>query len=338
MKVSDFDYFLPEELIAHYPAQERTASRLLVLQGDTTLDQQFPDLLDYLTPNDCLIFNNTRVMPARLYGQKASGGKIECLVERVLTEHLALCHVRASKSPKPGTELLFGPHTATVAGRQNEFYLVELGTLSWLALMNQEGELPLPPYMERSPEAQDAERYQTVYSQPLGAVAAPTAGLHFDDALIHKITEKGVATAFVTLHVGAGTFLPIRVETVAEHQMHSEWAEVSQAVVDLIRETKAKGGRVFAVGTTTVRTLETAARGGELKAFSGDTNIFITPGYEFQVIDALVTNFHLPKSTLMMLVSAFMGKDRMMRAYQHAVEERYRFFSYGDAMLLIPKG
>jgi S-adenosylmethionine:tRNA ribosyltransferase-isomerase len=335
MRTDDFDYFLPDELIARYPAQERTASRLLVVQKDKTLDKRFSDLLEFLNPNDCLIFNNTRVMPARLFGQKASGGKIECLVERVLTENLALCHVRASKSPKIGTEVFFGNEVAQVTDRQNEFFLLTLKTNIWFQLMDNQGELPLPPYMERSPESTDAERYQTVYSQPLGAVAAPTAGLHFDETLLNAIKTKGIQTGFVTLHVGAGTFLPIRVETIAEHQMHSEWAEVSSDVVELINQTRARGGRVIAVGTTTVRTLETAARSGELETFSGDTNIFIYPGYQFKIIDAMITNFHLPKSTLMMLVSAFMDKDRMMQAYAHAIEQQYRFFSYGDAMLLM---
>jgi S-adenosylmethionine:tRNA ribosyltransferase-isomerase len=337
MNISDFDYTLPEELIAHYPAKERTASRLLVLNGQETLDKRFIELTDYLRPNDCLIFNNTRVMPARLFGQKASGGKIECLIERVLTDKLALSHVRASKSPKPGTLLHFGGGIeAEVTGRQNEFYLIALKTKTWFEVMAEAGELPLPPYMERSPEAQDAERYQTVYSNPLGAVAAPTAGLHFDDNLLTTIQEKGVSLGFLTLHVGAGTFLPIRAETIAEHTMHSEWAQVPQSVVDLIEKTRKQGGRVIAVGTTTVRSLETAALSGQLEPFHGDTNIFIYPGFKFKVIDAMITNFHLPKSTLMMLVSAFMGKDRIFSAYEHAVKERYRFFSYGDAMLLIP--
>lgn len=336
MKISDFDYPLPDHLIAQYPAKERTASRLLVLEGDTLSDKHFPDLLTYLKPEDCLIFNNTRVMPARLYGQKASGGKLECLVERVLTDSLALCHLRASKSPKIGSELTFGPYTATVTGRQDAFYLITLAQASWLELMQAEGELPLPPYMQRGAQSADQDRYQTVYSSPLGAVAAPTAGLHFDEPLLEKLRATGVSLGFVTLHVGAGTFLPVRVDTIAEHQMHHEWAEVSQEVVDLIAQTRARGGRVFAVGTTTVRSLETAARSGTLEAFTGDTNIFIYPGYQFKIIDGLVTNFHLPKSTLMMLISALMGKDRVMQAYQHAITHEYRFFSYGDAMLLLP--
>lgn len=336
MNVVDFDYPLPDHLIAQYPAKERTASRLLVLDGENTHDQLFPDLLHYLQPNDCLIFNNTRVMQARLYGQKASGGRVECLVERILTDTLALCHLRASKSPKPGSELLFGPFKALVTGRQEAFYLIELLDSTWPKLMDQEGELPLPPYMQREAQLEDQERYQTVYSQPLGAVAAPTAGLHFDEALLEQIKKKGVCVGFVTLHVGAGTFLPVRVDNIAEHQMHSEWAQLSQDVVNLVNQTRQKGGRVIAVGTTTVRTLETAARSGQLEAFSGDTNIFIYPGYQFKVIDGMVTNFHLPKSTLMMLVSAFMGKDRIFQAYQHAIDKQYRFFSYGDAMLLIP--
>lgn len=336
MNVVDFNYTLPDKLIARYPAKERTASRLLVLSGDSTQDQHFPDILSHLTSNDCLIFNDTRVMPARLWGHKASGGKVECLVERILTDNLALCHMRSSKSPKAGTVLYFGETEAVVTGRQEAFFLISLPNAHWLDLMDRAGEMPLPPYMERAPQSSDDERYQTVYSKTLGAVAAPTAGLHFDQPLLDKIQAMGVSTGYVTLHVGAGTFLPVRVENVAEHVMHSEWAQVSQDVVDLIHQTKSRGGRVFAVGTTTVRTLETAARSGKLEAFSGDTNIFIYPGFKFKVIDALITNFHLPESTLMMLVSALMGRERIMQAYQHAVEQEYRFFSYGDAMLMIP--
>jgi S-adenosylmethionine:tRNA ribosyltransferase-isomerase len=336
MRVDDFDYALPEALIAQYPPQERRASRLMVVGPERTLDQQFPDLLSHLQPNDCLIFNNTRVMRARLFGQKATGGHIECLVERILTESLALCHLRASKSPRPGSFLQFGAHQAQVKGREGAFYLISLRDTTWLELMEGQGELPLPPYMHRSPEAEDAERYQTVYNQTLGAVAAPTAGLHFDQALLKEIEAKGIGLGFVTLHVGAGTFLPMRVETLAEHRMHSEWAEVPQSVVDLVNQTRARGGRVFAVGTTTVRSLESAAREGELKPFAGDTQLFITPGFEFKAVDAMITNFHLPKSTLMILVSAFIGKARIFQAYEHAIQAQYRFFSYGDAMLLLP--
>lgn len=335
MRIDEFNYDLPEELIAQYPAAKRTDSRLLVMNHEGLHDHHFPDLLEYLQPNDCLIFNNTRVMPARLYGTKETGGKIEILLERILTEDRALCHLRASKSPKPGAQLNFGETRAEVVGRQEEFYILQLLNNSWVDLMNAQGELPLPPYMSRHAESSDSERFQTVYNQHLGAVAAPTAGLHFDQPLLDKISANGIQFGFVTLHVGAGTFLPIRAETIAEHKMHTEWAEIPQSVVDLISQTRARGGRVFAVGTTSVRSLETAARSGQLEAFSGDTNIFIYPGYEFKVIDGMITNFHLPESTLIMLVSAFMGKERIFKAYEHAIHQRYRFFSYGDAMLLI---
>lgn len=335
MRLDEFDYLLPEELIAQYPAAQRTGSRLLIMEGDRLHDGLFPDLLNYLQPNDCLIFNNTRVMPARLYGLKPTGGKVEILVERLLTQDRVLCHLRSSKSPKPGALIYFGEAQAEVLGRQEEFYILRLLNGSWLDLMNAQGELPLPPYMCRSAQSSDIERYQTVYNRHLGAVAAPTAGLHFDQALLDKISALGISFGFVTLHVGAGTFLPIRADNIADHKMHSEWAQVPQSVVDLVRETRERGGRVFAVGTTSVRSLETAARSGQLEAFSGDTNIFIYPGVEFRVVDGMITNFHLPKSTLIMLVSAFMGKENIFKAYEHAVDQKYRFFSYGDAMLLI---
>lgn len=336
MHISEFDFSLPSELIAQYPMPERSQSRLLVVEPAALSDKQFTDVLEYLSPNDCLIFNNTRVMQARLYGEKSTGGKIECLVERLLDDETALCHIRASKAPKVGAVLHFGDAVAHMQARAGDLFELKLEGQDWLSLMDTVGEMPLPTYMDRAVETTDKDRYQTVYSKHLGAVAAPTAGLHFDDALMEAIHQKGVRTGFVTLHVGAGTFQPVRVDDIKTHTMHSEWLEVSDEVVNLIRETKAKGGRVIAVGTTSVRSLETAALNGELKPFTGDTDIFIYPGFDFKVIDGMITNFHLPKSTLIMLVSAFIGKKRILSAYQHAIDEAYRFFSYGDAMLLLP--
>jgi S-adenosylmethionine:tRNA ribosyltransferase-isomerase len=341
MLVSDFQFDLPDELIARYPMPERSASRLLKLDGNTgdIKQGQFRDVLDLLQPGDLLVFNNTRVIPARMFGQKASGGKLEILVERIIDTHRVLAHVRASKAPKPGTVILLeqGYSAEMVARHDALFELHFAGETPVLDILNQIGHMPLPPYIDRPDEASDRERYQTVYSDKdkAGAVAAPTAGLHFDEALLAAIRDKGVDTAFVTLHVGAGTFQPVRVERIEDHHMHSEWLEVTQGVVDAVAACRARGGRVIAVGTTSVRSLETAAQGGELKAFSGDTSIFIYPGRPFHVVDALVTNFHLPESTLLMLVSAFAGYRATMAAYAAAVEHGYRFFSYGDAMIII---
>ena len=338
MRVADFHFELPEQLIARHPLAARRASRLLVLEGESgSLNhRQFSDLLDYLRPGDLMVFNNTRVIPARLFGQKASGGKLEILIERVLDTHRVLAHVRSSKSPKPGSQILIeGGGSAEMLARHDALFELRFAE-PVLPLLDRVGHMPLPPYIDRPDEASDRERYQTVYSDKdkAGAVAAPTAGLHFDEALLAAIRDKGVDTAFVTLHVGAGTFQPVRVERIEDHHMHSEWLEVTQDVVDAVAACRARGGRVIAVGTTSVRSLETAAQGGELKAFSGDTSIFIYPGRPFHVVDALVTNFHLPESTLLMLVSAFAGYRATMAAYAAAVEHGYRFFSYGDAMFI----
>lgn len=350
MLVSDFHFDLPDELIARYPTEIRTASRLLHLNGETgeLADQQFTDVLDHLHSGDLLIFNNTRVIPARLYGRKASGGKLEVLVERVLDTHRCLAHVRASKAPKEGAELILGEDKlgegngikAVMAARHNALFELHFSAeASLFELLQQAGHMPLPPYIDRPDEDADQERYQTVYSKVLGAVAAPTAGLHFDTAMLEKLQQKGVQTAFVTLHVGAGTFQPVRVSTIEEHQMHAEYAEVSEEVVEKILATKAAGKRVIAVGTTSVRSIESAAQAAEksgklIEPFFSDTSIFLYPGKSFKVVDALVTNFHLPESTLIMLVSAFAGYKQCMQAYQHAVEQKYRFFSYGDAMFI----
>lgn len=336
MRVADFSFELPDSLIARHPLAERHGSRLLVLDGPTgeLAHRRFPDLLDYLRPGDLMVFNNTRVIPARVFGQKASGGKLEILVERVLDSHRVLAHVRSSKSPKPGSMILIdGGGEAEMVARHDALFELRFNE-EVLPLLDRVGHMPLPPYIDRPDEGADRERYQTVYAEKAGAVAAPTAGLHFDEGLLAQIKAKGVDTAFVTLHVGAGTFQPVRVEKLEDHHMHKEWLEVSQAVVDAVQACKARGGRVVAVGTTSVRSLESAARDGELKPFSGDTDIFIFPGRPFHVIDALVTNFHLPESTLLMLVSAFAGYPETMAAYAAAVANEYRFFSYGDAMFI----
>ena len=350
MLVTDFHFDLPDELIARYPTKERSASRLLYLNGTTGeyQDQQFTDLLSHIETGDLLIFNNTRVIPARLYGCKSSGGKLEVLVERVLDEHRCLAHIRSSKAPKEGAEIILGEdklgegngfHAIMVARHEALFELEFKATQPLFDLLQQAGHMPLPPYIDRPDEDADQERYQTVYSKVLGAVAAPTAGLHFDQEMLSKLQAKGVDTAFVTLHVGAGTFQPVRVETLEAHKMHAEYAEVSQEVVDKILATKAKGKRVICVGTTSVRSIESAAQAAEktgqlIAPFYADTNIFLYPGKTFKVVDALITNFHLPESTLIMLVSAFAGYRNCMQAYQHAVTSHYRFFSYGDAMFI----
>ena len=338
MRVSDFHFDLPDELIARYPVANRTDSRLMVLGrevGDIS-HHHFRDLVDFLQPGDLLVMNDTRVIPARLHGRKESGGKIEVLVERVLDEHSVLAHVRSSKSPKPGARLILeGKIEAEMIERSEALFLLRFeGEDSVLQLLEEHGHMPLPPYITRDDELTDRERYQTVYGCKSGAVAAPTAGLHFNDDLFAALEEKGIEKAFVTLHVGAGTFQPVRVESIHDHHMHSEYLEVSEHVVDAVRRTRERAGRIVAVGTTSVRCLETASRGGELKPFIGETDIFIYPGYEFQCVDVLVTNFHLPESTLLMLVSAFAGYDNIIDGYKCAVEQKYRFFSYGDAMLL----
>ncbi|OAN29373.1 tRNA preQ1(34) S-adenosylmethionine ribosyltransferase-isomerase QueA [Pseudomonas oryzihabitans] len=336
MHVADFHFDLPESLIARHPLAERRGSRLLVLDGPSgeLSHRHFADLLGYLQPGDLMVFNDTRVIPARLFGQKASGGKLEILVERVLDEERVLAHVRSSKSPKPGSRILIdGGAEAEMVARHEALFELKFAE-PVLPLLERVGHMPLPPYIDRPDEAEDRERYQTVYARNAGAVAAPTAGLHFDEPLLEAIRAKGVATAFVTLHVGAGTFQPVRVERIEDHHMHREWLQVDQAVVDAVAACRARGGRVIAVGTTSVRSLESAARDGQLKAFAGETDIFLYPGRPFHVVDALVTNFHLPESTLLMLVSAFAGYRETMAAYATAVVEGYRFFSYGDAMFI----
>ena len=336
MKTSDFDFALPSELIAQYPLAERTASRLLCVKGNQLSDESFTDILQHIHAGDLLVFNNTKVIPARLHGQKESGGKIEVLVERVLDQHRVLAHVRASKSPKPGTSLLLESGLqAKMISRQGDLFELEFEhDQNVIELLEEHGHMPLPPYITRADEHSDQQRYQTVYAKHPGAVAAPTAGLHFDEALLRAIQDKGVSTAFVTLHVGAGTFQPVRAADIREHIMHAEYYSLDENVVNTIEQTRQRGGRVIAVGTTAVRCLESAAQDGKLKAQSGETKIFIYPGYEFKVVDALITNFHLPQSTLLMLVCALGGYDNIMAAYRHAVDTGYRFFSYGDAMFI----
>ncbi|EGR2796916.1 tRNA preQ1(34) S-adenosylmethionine ribosyltransferase-isomerase QueA [Vibrio navarrensis] len=348
MQVSDFHFDLPDELIARYPQPERTASRLLQLNGNTgeVKDGTFKDVLDLVQPGDLVVFNNTRVIPARMFGRKASGGKLEVLVERMLDDKRLLAHVRCSKSPKPGSTVILGEndqYSAEMVARHGALFELKLnGDKTLLEVLEEIGHMPLPPYIDRPDEDADKERYQTVYNQKPGAVAAPTAGLHFDAQLLEQMQAKGVELAYVTLHVGAGTFQPVKVDNIHDHHMHAEYAEVPQEVVDAIAATKARGGRIIAVGTTSVRSLESAAqdalkKGTELAPFFADTEIFIYPGYQYQLVDCLITNFHLPESTLIMLVSAFAGYEHTMRAYQHAVDNQYRFFSYGDAMFIEKK-
>ena len=336
--VADFDFTLPPGLIAQHPAAERSASRLLDGRGRVPLDRVFRELPGLLDPADLLVFNDTRVIKARLYGVKASGGAVQALVERVLPDHEVLAHLRASKSPRPGTTIRFAEaFDAEVLGRggtDGSLFHLRLSAEP-LALLEAHGHVPLPPYITHADDADDARRYQTVFAARPGAVAAPTAALHFDEALLGALDERGVRRASVTLHVGAGTFQPVRTERLDDHRMHSEWYEVSDATVAAVAAARARGGRVVAVGTTSVRALESAARTtGTLQAARGETDIFITPGFAFRVVDVLLTNFHLPRSTLMMLVSAFAGHAQVMALYRHAIEARYRFFSYGDAMLL----
>ncbi|WP_273778497.1 tRNA preQ1(34) S-adenosylmethionine ribosyltransferase-isomerase QueA [Acinetobacter sp. GSS19] len=340
MQLSDFSFDLPDELIARYPLAERSASRLLHLDATGQYhDLLFKDLVELLNPGDLLVLNDTKVMKARLKGKRASGGAVEVLVERLLDQHVAHCHIKASNSPKAGVELFIGPDAikVTVQGRHENLYIVEFSQ-PILDVLDQYGQLPIPPYFNREAEAIDTERYQTVFHDPtkIASVAAPTASLHFDEALLTALQNKGIEQTFVTLHVGAGTFMPVRTDDIANHVMHSEWCQVPETAVEKIRAAKARGNKVIAVGTTATRAVESAAQahGGELAAWSGDTQIFIYPGYEFKVVDRLITNFHLPESTLLMLVSALSSRDNILRAYEHAVAERYRFFSYGDAMLI----
>jgi S-adenosylmethionine:tRNA ribosyltransferase-isomerase len=336
MQLSDFHYELPAELIAAYPTPIRTDSRLFCLNGKTgaLAHKNFFNITELLEPGDLLVFNNTRVIPARVYGHKLSGGKIEILIERLLADSQVLAHIKASKAPKPASQLFLEQNVmVTVIERQNELYRLQFPQGEpILTILERIGHIPLPPYIERTDEAVDVARYQTVYATSPGAVAAPTAGLHFDDSLLEQLKERGVNMGFVTLHVGAGTFQPVRVEDITQHRMHAEYIQVSTEICEQIKATKAAGRRVIAVGTTSVRCLETAAASGEIYPFAGDTNIFIYPGYTFHCVDALITNFHLPGSTLLMLVCAFAGYEHVMKAYEIAIKERYRFFSYGDAM------
>lgn len=339
MKVSDFDFELPDELIAKYPPEKRGQSRLLHVDGASGAKQDlhFTDLPSLLRKGDLLVFNNTKVVPARMYAKKETGGALEILFERKLSEDRFLAHVRSSKSPKPGSKIFTeGGSELEMLGRKDALFELRVRDAEVFDLLHREGHVPLPPYIDRADEKLDDDRYQTVYAKEPGAAAAPTAGLHFSESMLASLTEQGVDTAYVTLHVGAGTFQPVKVETVQEHVMHSEWIQVTQDTVDKILATKRNGGRVVCVGTTSMRSLESASQSGELRAFEGDTDIFIYPGYKFKTVDALVTNFHLPQSTLLMLVSAFSGQKIMMAAYEHAIQEQYRFFSYGDAMFLEP--
>ena len=344
MRTQDFDFFLPDALIAQHPTNARNASRLLHLNGNSGQlnDTLFVDLPDFLSAGDLLVFNDTRVIKARLFGHKATGGNVELLIERVLDAHNVLAHIRASRAPKAGARLKLGNSNNSIAidaeviSRDDDLFHVKfLGDVPVLDLLELYGAMPLPPYITHAAEAEDDERYQTVYAKHAGAVAAPTAGLHFDEAMLTTLKANGVNIAYVTLHVGAGTFQPVRVDNIEDHKMHSELYHIPQATAELIQTTKINGGKIIAVGTTTLRTLESAARYQlETLAGEGETNIFITPGFNFKIVDKLITNFHLPKSTLLMLVSAFAGFEPIKSAYAHAVKQQYRFFSYGDAMLL----
>ncbi|MEG0342866.1 tRNA preQ1(34) S-adenosylmethionine ribosyltransferase-isomerase QueA [Acinetobacter sp. TY1] len=340
MQLSDFNFDLPDELIARYPLETRSASRLLHLSADGRYqDHHFTDILDLFEEGDLLVLNDTKVMKARLKGKRASGGAVEVLVERIFDQTTAHCHIKASNAPKAGVELFIGPDSvkATVTGRHENLFIVEFSQ-PILKVLDLYGALPIPPYFNRDAEAIDTERYQTVFNDPtkLASVAAPTASLHFDDKLLQKLADKGIQKTFVTLHVGAGTFLPVRTLDIENHIMHSEWCEVSEDAAKMIQETKARGNKVIAVGTTATRATESAAQacGGQIGAWTGDTQIFIYPGYKFCVVDRLITNFHLPESTLLMLVSALSNRDNILNAYKHAVDSQYRFFSYGDAMLI----
>jgi S-adenosylmethionine:tRNA ribosyltransferase-isomerase len=330
MQLSEFDFILPAELIAQTPAERRGQSRLLVAGGHGLSDHVFDELPNYLEEGDLLVLNDTKVIRARLHGIKETGGRIEVLVERILDDNRVLASIRASKSPKSGSKLFFADDCAEVLGREGEFYLLRF-SIAVQDMLDEHGKLPLPPYIAHQADEFDEERYQTVYAKHPGAVAAPTAGLHFDEAMLGKLKEKGVGIAHVTLHVGAGTFQPVRVENILDHKMHSEHYLVPEATEDAIRNAKEKGRKVIAVGTTALRALESFALYGKRE---GETTIYITPGFEFRMVDRLLTNFHLPKSTLLMLVSAFAGMDEIRNAYRHAIDKHYRFFSYGDAMLL----
>jgi S-adenosylmethionine:tRNA ribosyltransferase-isomerase len=337
---TDFHFDLPPELIAQTPLAERSASRLLIVDAarDRFEDRRFTELVELLAPGDLLVFNDTRVLAARLRGRKDSGGAVEILIERITGAHDARVQLGVSKKPKPGARIVFeDASTATVTGREGEFFLLHFDSGEGLEkVLSRLGRMPLPPYISRDADAADAERYQTVYARESGAVAAPTAGLHFDQAMLDALAARGVDAGYVTLHVGAGTFQPVRSERIEDHVMHREWLNVGAELVEKVRHTRERGGRVVAVGTTVVRALESATRDGRIEPFAGETQIFIFPGYRITSVDGLITNFHLPESTLLMLVSAFAGRERILAAYRHAVAERYRFFSYGDAMLIWP--
>jgi S-adenosylmethionine:tRNA ribosyltransferase-isomerase len=343
MKTREFLYHLPQQLIAQKPCDIRSQSRLLhyARKQQKISHLQFSDIVDLIHAEDLLVFNNTRVIPARMYGHKETGGMVEVLVERLINNQTCLAHIRASKTPKPGTRITLSDEdkklvfTVTVEGRDDDLFILTSDTRQTMAdIMEKIGHMPLPPYISRDDTVEDFSRYQTVYAETPGAVAAPTAGLHFDNDLLDKLKNKGVDSAFVTLHVGAGTFQPVRSESIEDHKMHFEYLDVPQQTVDKCLQTRSNGGRIIAVGTTTVRSLETASQKGKLDAYNGETDIFIYPGYQFKSVDALITNFHLPESTLLMLISAFAGKDEMIRCYAEAVAEEYRFFSYGDAMFI----
>jgi len=348
MKTREFHYQLPEQLIAQKPSDVRSQSRLLhYSRADQTIEHlQFSDIVELIKPEDLLVFNNTRVIPARIYGHKETGGRVEILVDRLVSDQRCLAHVKASKTPKPGSKLFLDKSndehnanqqsfTVTVEGREGDLFVLSAEDGNTMAnIMEAIGHMPLPPYISREDNVEDFSRYQTVYADAPGAVAAPTAGLHFDEKLLKGLQDKGVESAFVTLHVGAGTFQPVRSEQIEDHDMHFEYLVVPQETVDKCLQTRQNGGRIIAVGTTTVRSLETASQNGQLEAFAGETDIFIYPGYQFRSIDALITNFHLPESTLLMLISAFAGKDEMLHCYHEAINEQYRFFSYGDAMFI----
>ena len=334
MKLSDFDFELPKSLVAQHPSANRTDSRLLVLK-DNFINSTFSQLGNFLKPNDLLILNDTKVFPARLFGQKDSGGKVEVLIERLVSDHDALAMIKASRSPKIGSYIILENNTRLkICDKKDGIYSVSFESDSVLKVLDEVGHMPLPPYIDRDDAKEDVSRYQTVYAQNNGAVAAPTAGLHFDEPLLSSLKKQGIDHTFLTLHVGVGTFQPVKVENIESYKMHSECFEISQQTIDRIVQTKATGGRIIAVGTTAVRTLESIALNGELSSQKGETDIFIYPRFEFRIVDAMITNFHLPKSSLLMLVSAFIGFDEMHQTYQHAIKEQYRFFSYGDAMLL----
>jgi S-adenosylmethionine:tRNA ribosyltransferase-isomerase len=337
MKLNDFDFDLPKSLIAQYPSRSRTDSRLLVLR-DILVDSTFSQLGNFLKPNDLLVLNDTKVIPARLFGHKDSGGKVEVLVERLINNHEALVMVKSSRPPKIGSYVaLENKRSFKICDKKDGIYKVDFESDSILNVLNEIGHIPLPPYINREDSKEDQSRYQTVYAKNDGAVAAPTAGLHFDEILLSSLENQGINHTFVTLHVGAGTFQPVKVENIESHKMHSEYYEISTETIDKIEQAKALGGRIIAVGTTAVRVLESASINGRLKHQKGDTDIFIYPGFKFQIVDAMITNFHLPKSSLLMLVSAFIGYKEMFETYSHAIKEQYRFFSYGDAMLLEKK-